>query len=201
MTTPNPYIAHSRLVDRQIDEVIGLAKGIMADGCVTQQEAEFLLEWLETNRHAANKWPANILYQRLKLALQDGVLDSDEEKELLILLADITGKPKLDSTHSMTTTLPICDPAPKVTFSNKTFCLTGTFISGKRSEASEQITMRGGCCKTNPTKKTDYLVIGDTGSTDWIHSTFGRKIEKAIELQKDGHPIAIISEQHWLSSL
>lgn len=197
----NPYFAHSRLVDRQIDELIGLAKGVMADGAITQQEAEFVLEWLETNRHAANKWPAKGLYQRLKRALSDGVLDSDEEQELLLLMADIVGKPKLYNAHSMSTSLPLDDPMPSVAFDGKTFCLTGTFMTGARAKLTEQIEARGGLTKNNPTKLTDYLVIGEIGSLEWIHSTFGRKIEKAMELKDKGFDIAIISEEHWVNFL
>jgi hypothetical protein len=43
----------------------------------------------------------------------------------------------------------------------------------------------------------DYLVIGEIGSRDWIHSTHGRKIEKAIDYSGRGCHIAIVAEQHW----
>lgn len=189
--------AYSRIVDRQIDEIIGMAKGVIADGIITQEEAEYLLDWLQTNRHAADKWPANVLYQRLNLALQDGVLDSDEERDLLVLISEIVGKPKHAHAHSMTTTLPLNDPMPNVEFSLRKFCLTGTFYGGKRKILSQMIERRGGQIKNTPSRYVDYLVVGDVGSIDWIHSTFGRKIEKAVELREQGHNIAIISEEHW----
>ena len=31
---------------------------------------------------------------------------------------------------------------------------------------------------------TDYLIIGCIGSTDWIHTCYGRKIEKAKQWQQ-----------------
>lgn len=189
--------AYSRLIDRQIDEIIGMAKGVIADGVVTQEEAEYLLEWLQTNRYAADKWPANVLYNRLSLALADGVLDSDEESDLLQLISDIVGKPKHTDAHSMTTTLPFNNPMPHVEFSDRTFCLTGTFYGGKRKILSQMIERRGGEIKNSPSRFLNYLVIGEVGSMDWIHSTFGRKIEKAVELRDQGHSIAIISEEHW----
>jgi hypothetical protein len=36
-------------------------------------------------------------------------------------------------------------------------------------------------------------VIGDLGSHDWINSNGGRKIEKAVALRSEGHPVAIIA--------
>jgi hypothetical protein len=47
------------------------------------------------------------------------------------------------------------------------------------------------------TKDLNYLVIGEVGSRDWIHSTHGRKIEKAIDYNDRGCRIAIVTEQHW----
>jgi hypothetical protein len=40
-------------------------------------------------------------------------------------------------------------------------------------------------------------VIGEIGSRDWIHSTHGRKIEKAMDYNGRGCRIAIVGEQHW----
>jgi len=45
------------------------------------------------------------------------------------------------------------------------------------------------------------LIVADMGSRDWIHSTHGRKIEKAMEVKSSGNLIAIISEEHWVKHL
>ena len=49
----------------------------------------------------------------------------------------------------------------------------------------------------NVTQNIHYLIIGSIGSDDWIHSSFGRKIEKALQFKKQGKNIIIISEDHW----
>jgi hypothetical protein len=72
----------ARLTDRVIDEMIGLARGILADGDVVQQEAEFLMQWLERSRHAAHTWPTDVLYERVREMLQDDLLDVKEREEL-----------------------------------------------------------------------------------------------------------------------
>jgi len=199
---PNHYLAYSRVVDRSIDELIGLCKGIMADGVVMQEEAEFLLEWLNTNRYAADQWPANVIYPRLQQFMEDGILDAEEERELFLLLSDMGGRTKtMPDAQSPATRLPLDTPAPAVKFDGKNFVITGRFASGNRKVVTSEIVARGGKVAASVTKRTNYLVIGDIGSRDWIHSTHGRKIEKAIELCNDNRPIAIISEEHWISFL
>ncbi|WIG54912.1 MAG: hypothetical protein OJF61_000698 [Rhodanobacteraceae bacterium] len=48
--------------DRQIDTLIGISKGIIADGKVDQSEAEFLMSWLVQSRQASdNPVIANLL--------------------------------------------------------------------------------------------------------------------------------------------
>jgi hypothetical protein len=45
------------------------------------------------------------------------------------------------------------------------------------------------------------LVVGCLGNSDWAHTSFGRKIEAAVRLRRDGIPIAIVDERHWASQL
>ena len=192
----------NQVADRQIDEVIGLCKGILADGMVNQGEAETLLKWLENNRESANKWPNCVLYPRIEAMLQDGILDDEEESELLALLTGVTGSPEHTAEGtSASTALPLDDPAPRVSFNNEVFCLTGRFASGPRREVEAAVEKRGGHLKDSPTKKTSFLVIGELGSRDWQHSPFGRKIEKAIEYREKGAPIALISEERFFEYL
>jgi hypothetical protein len=96
------------VIDRQIDELVGLIKGILADGMVHQGEIEFLLQWMETNRAARDKWPAKALYPRIVSALADGRMDLDEEREILeLLLATVGGNAApLNGEASDSTALP-----------------------------------------------------------------------------------------------
>lgn len=193
----------ARLSDRSIDELIGLSRGVMADGVVTQDEAMFLSRWLDKNRHVQDQWPANILYQRVNEMLADGVLDPGEQRELLALLSEITGEGESlqYDTQSLSTQLPLTEPLPEIIVRGREFCLTGRFVHGTRRECEAEIVMRGGATKRSPTLSTNYLVIGHLGSTDWIHSTYGRKIEHAVELSKAGRPIALVSERYWVERI
>jgi len=46
-------------------------------------------------------------------------------------------------------------------------------------------------------KKTNYLVVGIYATESWAHSSFGRKIEKAVAMQDEGLGVQIVSEEHW----
>lgn len=150
------------------------------------------------NKEIAEHWPANVLFARIMAMLEDHVLDDDEQLELLETLHQIIGKdPTKPGQTNTPTSLPLCSPAPELVFQGMLFCFTGKFVTGSRKQVEGLAVSRGAQIKPNPTQDTDYLVIGSVGSTDWIHSTHGRKIEKAVELKTKGFPIGIVSEEHW----
>ncbi|MCC7014845.1 MAG: BRCT domain-containing protein [Planctomycetes bacterium] len=205
-----------RLEDSAIDELIGVCRGVLADGAVSDGEALFLLDWLNKNRAAANLWPANVLYERLRRMLLDKQLDPDEQGELLVLLrqviggspseaADLLARVDTDASgdppRSVSTALPLDDPQPTIEFVGRQFCLTGKFVYGSRTDCEAEVIARGGAAKSGPSRSTSYLVIGHVGSAQWIHSSHGRKIEKAVELRELGAPVAIVSELHWTNAL
>ena len=202
----NPLITAFRteaIVDRQIDELIGIIKGVTADGMVSEGEVRFLLAWMDANRKAANVWPAKAIYPRLAAAVAGGKMSLEAETELLGLLINAAGGNTAPQSGigSDSTKLPLSDPSHKVTFAGKSFCFTGTFASGSRNWCHEQIERLGGATTTGITKKLHYLVIGEIGNENWLHSTHGRKIEKAVEYNSSGSSIVILSEEHWYSNI
>jgi hypothetical protein len=42
------------------------------------------------------------------------------------------------------------------------------------------------------------MVIGTRVSPNWITTSYGRKIQEAMELKSAGSKITIISERYWL---
>lgn len=197
----NRSFNYRRIEDRQIDELIGMCKMAIGDGHVDAGEAKALLSWLEKNREASDRWPANVLHNRISNILADGKIDPEEEGELIDLLLQVTGQPIDKTLAQMSSTLPLCRPFPDIEFSERNFCLTGKFFYGPRKNCEIAIEELGGQSVSSPSSKTDYLVIGMIGSTDWIHSTHGRKIEAAIELRNSGKKIRIVSEEHWTKFL
>lgn len=185
-----------RLSERKIDEMIGICRGVISDGIINQLEADFLLQWLTNNKKIADAWPANILFQRIKTMLQDNILDQNEKKELLSTIRQVTGETPITDNIDMSTRLPLTDPPPEVVFRDKNYCFTGSFVSGTRKQVEAAVVKQGGFIHKIPTLDTDYLVVGLIGSTDWIHSSYGRKIERAVEISEESD-IKIISEDYW----
>ena len=190
-----------RVQDRLIDELIGISRGVIADGVVDEQEAIFIGQWIDQHREVAGKWPVNVLYARLVEMLKDGVLSTDEQRELLSTLRDLTGESSLFQESNRSTMLPLDKPTPVMQFEGRTFCLTGRFVFGSLLDCEETVADMGGAVVETPGQDTDYIVIGELCSPDWVHTTFGRSIERGVELQQQGYPIKIVSEEHWVDSL
>lgn len=192
----------SRLAERSIDELLGLCKGIISDGVVSPEEAAFLARWVDQQRVAIHLWPVNVMASRIDRMLDDGRIDDDERQELFDLLGQIAaGGSSKEVASTLSTALPLTTPAPLIIFPDRAFCFTGKFFFGTRSACQRAIAERGGILHQNPIQQTHFLVIGTLGSTDWLHSTHGRKIEHAVKLSEAGSPISIVSEERWTAHL
>lgn len=200
------FFHEDRIDRRSADALVGLAAGITADGAINQQEAEFLGNWIATNLVHLDDPVVNLLYRRLSDMLADGVLDADESTELLDILRGFAGltaaKPMAsDNVFVPANGLPLDHPAPELVWGGSLFLFTGVMAYGPRKECEALVIDRGGQIAPGVSKKIHYLVVGEIGNDQWLHSTYGTKIKKAVELRENGSPLAIISEQHWQTSL
>lgn len=186
--------------DRQIDTLIGLSKGVSADGNVNQAEAEFLMSWLVQNRQSSDNPIIINLLEKVSAMLEDGVLDREESIELLAILQRISGENSEIGELAKTPSLPINDPLPEIAFEGSSFLFTGTCAFGTRKQCHEATESLGGTISKGVNKSLNYLVLGTYVTDSWVHETFGRKIEKAIEYREKGLPIVILTEEHWICS-
>ncbi|HAD47184.1 MAG TPA: NAD-dependent DNA ligase [Alcanivorax sp.] len=186
--------------DRQIDTLIGLSQGILADGRVNQSEAEFLLNWLVRNRQATTNPIIINLLEKVEVMLEDDILDQEESEELADILRLISGEPSELGELTKTTGLPLDDPLPELTFPGQQFLFTGTCAFGTRKQCQQAIESLGGLNAKSVTKTLNYLVLGTYVTDSWAHENFGRKIEKAMQYRDSGVPLAIISEEHWANA-
>ena len=187
----------ARIDDRQINELIGLAHGIIADGKVNQAEAKHLQKWLAANSEVSGNPVVGTLFLRVDEMLRDGHLGANESSELLETLTRFAGGDFELGEMLKSTDLPLDDPQPVPIFQERRFCFTGTFAYGSRSDCSRAIESRGGAREERPTRNTNYLVVGAYATDSWAHSAWGRKVEKVLDLREKGTTIAIIGESHW----
>lgn len=193
-------VGSDRITSRQIDELVGLARGIAADGVINQSEVEFLQKWLAANIAISDQPMIRRLYDRVNAIMADGIADADECRDLLGTLNDFSNRDFELGEVLKATTLPLCDPAPVLRFDGRRYCFTGTFNYGGRRDCEDAIVARGGSAGSL-TQKTDVLVIGVYATESWKHSSFGTKIVKAVDWRESGFPIAIVSEDHWARHL
>lgn len=184
--------------DRQVDTLIGLSKGLVADGRVDQAEAETLLTWLIQSRQCSENPIIIDLLDKVGAYLEDGVLDEDESRDLLATLRSVSGEESEIGELAKPTNLPIDEPLPDVVFENKKFLFTGTFAYGTRKQCKEALESLRGVCAPGVSKSLNYLVLGSYVTDSWIHENFGRKIEKAMAYRDQGVPIVIVPEYHWI---
>lgn len=191
----------NNLDDCQISALLGLCRGLIADGKIDQSEADTLRTWLMAHETTIENPVISEFRKRLEPFIQSKTVDRDSGEQLLQLLSGLVGGKTEVGECLSTTNLWLDDPPPEVVFEGRKFCLTGKFFYGKRGQCEDKIRNRGGICQSSPGKTTDYLVIGSYAEETWIQSAYGRKIEKAVALRTDGLPIRIISEEHWLASM
>ena len=192
----------ARRRDRDISEMIGLAKGVLADGVVTAAEAALLRDWAAAHPDAVAAFPGDLLFRRLQRIFADGVVSLEEQEDLADLLRQLVGGTAgIIAGEDAATALPLTLPRPVIGFEGRTFVFTGKFAFGPRSVCESSVNSLGGRCGSSVTRDVHYLVIGTFGSRDWIHTSHGRKIEQAVDLRSKGHQVAIVAEDHWATSL
>ena len=186
----------ARLDDRHISELVGIARGVLADGQLVDAEVALLYNWLVVNEGMTRNPVVRLLYERVSEILADQIVTEDEREELVELLGKFNGEGSEVGEFLKPTNLPFDDPAPEISIPGNRFCFTGTFTLGTRKVCDAAVLQQGGT-SGSLVLDTNFLVVGEYVTDDWMHSSFGRKIEKACGWREDGVPIRIVSEQHW----
>src|SRR6266487_604227 len=152
-------VGGDRITSRQIDELIGIARGLVADGQINQPEVEFLQKWLAANAIISDQPVIRVLYRRVNQMLADNVLDEEEKIELLDTLNSFSSRDFELGEVLKSSSLPLCDPPPQLTFIDQRYCFTGTFNFGQRKEC-EAAVERLGALAGSLTQKTNVSVVG-----------------------------------------
>lgn len=198
----NVWFNAARRTERDLSEMLGLAKGMLADGVVNDAEAQYLREWGATHPDASDKWPCSLILTRLNQHFANGRIDEDERVELKELLESlIGGTTAVLVGQDAATTLPLDTPAPLICWQGETYVFTGRFAYGTRRDCQREALQRGASVQDNVTTQTTFLVIGTFGSRDWTQTAYGRKIRRAVDWRTSGLPLRIVGEDHWASAL
>jgi NAD-dependent DNA ligase len=188
-------------LNKAVEHMMGLVTGVIADGVLADVEIKFLRTWLSEHTEVTQTWPGLVIARKVEEVLEDGVITEAERTHLMQVLSELASNDfsLTGSSSPEVVSLPI-DDAVTVTLRNAGVCHTGEFLFGTRASCERLTLKAGGMPLDAITKKTDVLVIGTRVSPNWAHTSFGRKIQKALELQEDGHSIEIISERRWIEA-
>lgn len=203
---PNPSIAAAisaakHATNRAIEHLMGIVTGMVADGALNDMEIKMLSTWLASHPEATADFPGSVIARAVQDALEDGVITEAERAHLLKMLTGLasTDFSVTGSVNPEVTSLPIED-CVSIDFKNSMVCFTGEFLYGTRAACERLVLKVGAMCADNVSKKVDILVIGTRVAPDWAHTSFGRKIQRAVELQDAGHAIEIISEKRMMEA-
>lgn len=180
----------------------GLVHGLMADRQLGNDEIHTLRLWLDTNDFLQGTYPFDELSSMVHTIMEDKVITDDERNSLLAFMSNLVEfKDSYNLVESDFAELRkkysvggICTYCPEVEIEDKLFCFTGESYRSTRAEIKAEIERLGGKFRTSVSKNTDYLVVGNAGNPCWAYSCYGRKIEEAMALRKEGAKLQIINE-------
>lgn len=201
----NEFKEYYNMITSSIQELEGILHGMLADNLLSELEINELANWMEDHEFLAGTYPFDEIYSLLVSARQDGVISEDEKNMLKAFFANFIdtrasyniNEFEIKSLQSKYTVSGICAVCPEISFENKTFSFTGTSTRAKRNEIAEIIIKKGGSFNNNVTKHTDYLIVGGDGNPCWAFSCYGRKVEKAVQMRKEGSQIVIVHENDF----
>ncbi len=182
-----------------IEELLGFLTGTASDGVLNDQEITAMSAWLDANESVRDVWPASVIVMRLAIILEDGVITDEERGDLLGTVRQVTGTDLDESGLSFEASTEVWeDSVDSLKLDGSVFCLTGDFVSGNRESIDTMLRCRGAETNSSVNKSVDYLVIGTLASRDWLYTSHGRKIEKALLLKREGCTIKVITERTLL---
>ncbi|HEY8606407.1 MAG TPA: BRCT domain-containing protein [Noviherbaspirillum sp.] len=190
------------LITADMQRLHALVGAIAADGEVTEEELRGLSSWLAEHDHLKTCWPYDEIDSLVTKVLSDGRIDDEEHRliqgffaEFVALYDDRTIASPLVAENALLTGL--CAVCPEISFSDSTFCFSGESSKHSRSELSGLVQGLGGKVVSGVSGKLNYLVIGADGNPCWAYACYGRKVEKAVELRKQGKRIVLVHEHDF----
>jgi NAD-dependent DNA ligase len=187
-------------IEQGLAEMIGLVRGVVADGRVTGEEAGRLTQWARERPDVAQRWPANLLARRLERIQQDGRMDARERSHLEAILAQLARNPG-GLGFPLATDLPVDIPPPAVVFEGRTFVFAGELAYGPVRSCEREVRELGGECERSVTRRTDYVVLGSLSAGEWAQDALGPVLDAVVHYRARRVPIAVISEEHWANAL
>lgn len=198
----SPEKPYYDVITSSLQQLNGIVIGIMADGRINDEEIYSLRDWVIQNDYLSGSYPFDEIEGLISSILLDGKIDESEREILTAFLGNFidtrisvnNSSKDLDALKQKYSISGICSICQEIAFSGNVFCFTGRSNHATRNDIAKIITEHGGIFKNNITKTTRYLIVGVDDNPCWAYSCYGRKIEEAVKLRKNGQKLSIISE-------
>ena len=186
---------------QSLGELLGIARGIMADKELMNSEIRFLRDWLEERFAMTSSFPGNVIYDRVKEVLEDNVVTEEERSHLVSTLNMLIEDRLEDLAEQVDLTELWFDEVGLIEFNKTRFCLTGNFVYGPQDVCETAIEQRGGIVTPTMGDESQFLVVGGLGVDEWRNGGLGAKIESAMRLRATSRSVKIIPEDSWVAYL
>lgn len=193
-------------VTSDIQILHGILSGIIADGIVTEEELKGLASWLESHDYLRKCFPYDEIDSIVTSVMADGVIDEKEQRILMNYFSEFSEtsshkaviNPFLEVDEKI---IGLCSMCPEIEFKDSVFCFTGASRKFLRQEFKEMVEKLGGIFKNSVSKNVDYLIVGADGNPCWAFACYGRKVEAAVALRKEGCKIQLIHEEDFVDAV
>ena len=176
--------------DSGATEFLGFLQGISVDDHISDKERQSLSKLLIN-------LPETIICNSLINKLNDAILESDDS--LLKAIRRCCGQSFKETGSSEASSLiAVCDDIDSINLDGKRVCFSGAVPNISRNTLKHDAEEKGYIVLNGVTQDTNYLVIGPSSSKDWISTSYGRKIEKALSYKEKGHKINVLTYDTWL---
>ncbi len=183
---------------QRLHSVVG---AIAADGIITEEELDGLSGWLESHEHLKRCWPYDEVEAVVTAVMSDRKIDEEEHIFLQEFFSEFIpiGSPSITQPPISTgsTVQGLCAVCPDISFQESLFCFTGASAQYKRKDLEKLIIDLGGRFTNSINQALDYLIIGAAGNPCWAYACYGRKVEKAVTLRKQGHNLLLVHENDF----
>lgn len=196
-TTVNPHFDQIRA---GLQVLMGLLSGYASDAVIPEVEAKHLLQWTEDWQHLRGLWPYDECESIVTYMIARGRITEDASLLLELSKCVPVGGAAPGAVPALTLA-GICTVSPEITFEDRQFVFTGESTKCRRSEMEQRVVDRQGRAHGTVTLNTDYLVVCDEGNPHWAFSCYGRKVEKAFNLRREGHRVSIVHESDFWDAL
>jgi len=186
---------------RSFGELLGIARGLLADQDLSDDEIHFLREWLSQRYQMTSSFPGNVIRDRIEAVLEDGVVTEEERSHLVDTLNMLIEDRLEDLAEQVDLTELWFDEVGIINFDKARFCLTGNFVYGPIEVCKSAIEQRGGLVSHTVTAESEFLVVGGLGVDEWRSGGLGEEIERAMRLRASGKPVKIIPEDALASHI